>query len=89
MLNAEQKDSLLLSQFVFDNDTPALLIATIQFLAAILTEITSIVLLVGQRDHISVIANFIVIKVISDVDNIYLNGTNDVTLQKVTSGDDW
>jgi hypothetical protein len=36
-----------------------------------------------------VIANFIVIKVISDVDNIYLNGTNDTTLMKVTSGDDW
>ena len=74
---------------MFDNNAPAFLIATIQFLAAIMTEITSIVLLVGQRDNQSVIANFIVIKVISDVDNIYLNGINDVTLQKVTSGDDW
>jgi len=59
-----------------------------QFLIAVSTEIVSMYMLNGQRLIFDVIVNFIAIKVISEIDNIFINGISDVTLKKMTEPED-
>ena len=79
-----QKDAHLLTEFVIEERVPAFLIALMQFLIALSTEIISMLTLNGQREIFDVIANFIAIKAISEIDNIFISGQTDYILQKIT-----
>jgi hypothetical protein len=49
-------------------------------------------MLTGQREQFDVIVNFIAIKIISEIDNIFLEGISDVILIKITEpedGEEW
>jgi len=77
-----------LTEYVIEERVPAFLISLMQFLIAVSTEIVSMYMLNGQRLIFDVIVNFIAIKVISEIDNIFINGISDVTLKKMTEPED-
>ncbi len=57
---------------MFDNILPPLLIALMQFSSALLTEVMNLFLLTGQTDILAVIAGYIAVMIISEIDNTYL-----------------
>lgn len=77
-----------MTEYVIEERVPAFLISLMQFLIAVSTEIVSMYMLNGQRLIFDVIVNFIAIKVISEIDNIFINGISDVTLKKMTEPED-
>ena len=92
MIDENNKEAHLLTEFVIEERLPALLIAVMQFIVAIGTEMISMLMLNGQREIFDVIVNFIAIKVIAEIDNIFIAGISDVTLLKLTEGvegEDW
>ena len=54
-----------------------------QLTSAFITELLNIIVLSGQRTISRAIANFVAIKVISEIDNIYLNAIQDNTLEQI------
>ena len=84
MIDERNKEAHLLTEFVIEERLPAFLIALMQFLIAISTEIISMLMLNGQREIFDVIVNFIAIKVIAEIDNIFIDGISDVTLIRMT-----
>jgi hypothetical protein len=92
MIDEGNKEAHLLTEYVIEERLPAFLIALMQFLIAISTEIISMLMLNGQREIIDVVMNFIAIKVIAEIDNIFIQGISDVTLLKMTEpedGEEW
>ena len=88
MIEEGNKEAHLLTEYVIEERLPAFLIALMQFLIAISTELISMLMLNGQRSIIDVIMNFVSIKVIAEIDNIFIDGISDVTLIKMTEPDD-
>ena len=81
-----------MTEFVIEERLPAMLIAVMQFIVAFGTEIISMLMINGQREIFDVIVNFIAIKVIAEIDNIFIAGISDVTLLKLTEaeeGESW
>jgi hypothetical protein len=92
MISEKNKQAHLLTEYVIEERLPALLIASMQFTIAISTEIVSLLMINGQREIFDVIVNFIAIKVIAEIDNIFFAGITDMTLLKLTEsheGEDW
>lgn len=75
------------TKYLFEDPTPAILISCMQLSSAFITEFLNILVLSGQRTISKAIANFVAIKVISEIDNIYLNAIQDKTLDQIKSGD--
>jgi hypothetical protein len=71
------------TKYIFEDPTPAILISLMQLTSAFITELLNIVVLSGQRTISRAIANFVAIKVISEIDNIYLNAIQDNTLEQI------
>jgi len=71
------------TKFIFEDPSPAILISLMQLTSAFITELLNIVVLSGQRTISRAIANFVAIKVISEIDNIYLNAIQDNTLNQI------
>ncbi len=65
------------------------MIAFLQFVVSLSTEIVSTLMLSGQRENFDVIVNFIAIKIINDVEIIFLEGSVDVTLQQIYEEANW
>jgi hypothetical protein len=61
------------TKYIFEDPTPAILISLMQLTSALITELLNIIVLSGMRTITRSIANFVAIKVISEIDNIYLN----------------
>ena len=78
------KNAHLLSEFVIEERPTAFLIAFMQFFIAWSAEYISMMMLNGQRLVFDVIVNFIAIKVISEIDNIFIEGQTDFILKKIT-----
>lgn len=72
-----------MTKYIFEDPTPAILISLMQLTSAFITELLNIVVLSGQRTISRAIANFVAIKVISEIDNIYLNAIQDNTLEQI------
>ncbi len=70
-----------MTKYIFEDPTPAILISLMQLTSAFITELLNIIVLSGQRTISRAIANFVAIKVISEIDNIYLNAIQDNTLE--------
>jgi len=70
-------------KYIFEDPTPAILISLMQLTSAFITELLNIIVLSGQRTISRAIANFVAIKVISEIDNIYLNAIQDHTLEQI------
>jgi len=68
------------TKYLFEDPTPAILISCMQLSSAFITEFLNMLVLSGQRTISKAIANFVAIKVISEIDNIYLNAIQDKTL---------
>lgn len=75
------------TKYIFEDPTPAILISLMQLTSAFITELLNIIVLSGQRTISRAIANFVAIKVISEIDNIYLNAIQDNTLNQIQSGE--
>ena len=71
------------TKYIFEDPTPAILISLMQLTSAFITEVLNIIVLSGQRTISRAIANFVAIKVISEIDNIYLNAIQDNTLNQI------
>lgn len=71
------------TKYIFEDPTPAILISLMQLTSAFITELLNIIVLSGQRTISRAIANFVAIKVISEIDNIYLNAIQDNTLNQI------
>ena len=71
------------TKYIFEDPTPAILISLMQLTSAFITELLNIIVLSGQRTISRVFANFVAIKVISEIDNIYLNAIQDNTLNQI------
>jgi hypothetical protein len=71
------------TKYIFEDPTPAILISLMQLTSAFITELLNIIVLSGQRTISRAIANFVAIKVISEIDNIYLNAIQDNTLEQI------
>ncbi len=72
-----------MTKYIFEDPTPAILISLMQLTSAFITELLNIIVLSGQRTISRAIANFVAIKVISEIDNIYLNAIQDNTLEQI------
>jgi hypothetical protein len=72
MIDEGNKEAHLLTEYVIEERLPAFLIALMQFLIAISTEMISMLMLNGQREIMDVVMNFIAIKVIAEIDNIFI-----------------
>ena len=72
-----------MTKYIFEDPTPAILISLMQLTSAFITELFNIIVLSGQRTISRAIANFVAIKVISEIDNIYLNAIQDNTLEQI------
>ena len=72
-----------MTKYIFEDPTPAILISLMQLTSAFITELLNIVVLSGPRTISRAIANFVAIKVISEIDNIYLNAIQDNTLEQI------
>ena len=71
------------TKYIFEDPTPAILISLMQLTSAFITELLNIIVISGQRTISRVFANFVAIKVISEIDNIYLNAIQDNTLNQI------
>lgn len=80
-----------LERYYVAHEKAIFLIPIMQGFIAILTELINLVMITGQRNILDVVMNYIAIKIISDVDNIYMaSGILDVTLAKIlNSEDEW
>lgn len=72
-----------MTKYIFEDPTPAILISLMQLTSAFITELMNIIVLSGMRTITRSIANFVAIKVISEIDNIYLNAIQDNTLEQI------
>ena len=72
-----------MTKYIFEDPTPAILISLMQLTSAFITELLNIIVLSGMRTITRSIANFVAIKVISEIDNIYLNAIQDNTLDQI------
>lgn len=59
-----------------------------QLTSALLVELLNLIVLSGQSTISRAIANFVAIKVISEIDNIYLSAIQDPILSKIQEGED-
>lgn len=89
MIDDEMKNRSLMPYYQFDNLTPALCISMMQMVIAIFTEVMNMLILTGQRSIIDVVTNYICLKIIADIDNIYASGLLDTILRKVSKEDPW
>lgn len=78
-----------LTKFVFEEPVPAILIALMQLSSAVIVEVLNMVMLTGQINVYKCIANFVAIKVISEIDNIYIGAVSDSTLDRIKSEGGW
>lgn len=60
-----------------------------QFSSALLTEVMNLFLLTGQTDILACISGYIVVMIISQIDNTYFDAIRDVTLKKMGEGEDF
>lgn len=72
--------------YVFDQPGPALMIGLMQLTAALTVEILNLVILTGQQNVFRAISNFVSIKVISNIDDIYRGAVNDTTINRIIAG---
>jgi hypothetical protein len=72
--------------YVFDQPGPALMIGLMQLTAALTVEILNLVILTGQPNVFRAISNFVSIKVISNIDDIYRGAVNDTTINRIIAG---
>jgi hypothetical protein len=80
----EQSDLL---KFVFDETTQPVIIACLQLISSLCVESINLLMITGQRSMIAVIANFVKVKVISDIDNIYSGSIKDHTIATIKSSE--
>jgi hypothetical protein len=72
--------------YVFDNPGPALMIGLMQLTSALLVEFLNLVILTGQRNVFRSIGNFVSVRVISNIDDIYRGAVNDSTINRIIAG---
>ena len=91
MIATRERVDISLGLYVYDNAFAGLSIATMQFTIALLTEIINLILITGQKSVIDCIMNFVALKVISEIDDIYLGAMRDPILESIASdnGGDW
>lgn len=77
------------TRYIFEDPTPAILICLMQLCSALLTEMLNIIVLSGQRTISRAIANFVAVKIIADIDNIYLSAIQDGTLTAIAAESPW
>lgn len=75
-----------MTQYVLDSTTPAILISLMQLTSAFLTELCNMHMLLGLTSIRESFIYYIAFKVIALVDNIYIGGIQDATIQKMTVG---
>ena len=80
--DVEQSDLL---KFVFDETTIPVIIACMQLFSSLIVEIVNLLMIAGQRSMINVVANFVRVKVISNIDNIYSASIKDHTIAAIKS----
>jgi hypothetical protein len=87
----EDKTCMHLERYHVAHEKAIFLIPLMQGFIALLTELINLVMITGQRNILDVVMNYIAIKIISEVDNIYMSsGILDVTLAKIlNSEDEW
>jgi hypothetical protein len=72
--------------YVFDQPGPALMIGLMQLFSALAVEFLNLVILTGQNNVFRAISNFVSVKVISKIDDIYLGAVNDSTVNRIIAG---
>ena len=86
-IQAKQKAKVgSVTQYVLDSTTPAILISLMQLTSAFLTELCNMHMLLGLTSMGESFKYYIAFKVIALVDNIYIGGIQDQTIQKMTVG---
>lgn len=84
----EDKTCMHLERYYVAHEKAIFLIPLMQGFIALLTELINLVMITGQRNILDVVMNYIAIKIISDVDNIYMaSGILDVTLAKILNSE--
>jgi hypothetical protein len=58
-----------------------------QLISSLCVESINLLMITGQRSMLSVIANFVKVKVISDIDNIYSASIKDHTIAAIKSSE--
>ena len=74
--------------FVLDSVFAGLLVASMQYSVALLTEIVNLIVLSGQKSVADCIANFVAFKIISEIDDIYLGSVRDPIIKQMTEDND-
>ena len=74
--------------FVLDSSLAGLLVASMQYVIALATEIVNLIVISGQKSVIDCIMNFVALKVISEVDDIYLGSIRDPIIKEMTADND-
>jgi hypothetical protein len=91
-ISDSSKETHLLTEYVVEEPLIAGSIALMQFIIAVATEVTSLMMINGQKLIFDVIVNFIAIKVIAEIDNIFIQGISDEKFLKITQtseGQEW
>ena len=78
-----------LGMFICENVFGALSIATLQFVAALLTEIMNLILINGQKSSIDTVMNFVAFMVVSEIDDIYAQAQSSPAIEKIKNSDPW
>ena len=74
------------TQYVFEDPTPAILISLMQLTSAFFTECVNIHMVCGQLTVQTCFQAYIAFRVIALVDNIYLGAIQDVTMSAMQNG---
>lgn len=87
LLQTKQKAKVgNVTQYVFEDPTPAILISLMQLTSALFTEIINMHMVSGQRTIMNTFKFYVAFKVIALIDNIYLGAIQDSTMQKMQAG---
>ena len=86
-LQKERLDSAL-HMYEYEDMLAGLTIATLQFTVALITEVVNMLVITGQKTVIDAIMNFVALKVIADIDDIYFSSLSNPILTKLVEGTD-
>lgn len=76
------------AQYSFNSIIP-LIVALMQGVGALFTELICLVLIGGQNSSMDVIMNFVALGVIADIDNIYADSSKEQAIETVKSDEEW